>query len=68
MVGDSSMFKDLQEAIDRVVAWLDDPDCPYNDLVMVPNDDLEYLRKVANTYFVEPEDDEEFNEWQNRTE
>lgn len=60
------MFKDLQDAIDRVVAWLDDPGCPYNDLVMVPVDDLEHLRKVANTYFVEPEDDKEFQEWQKK--
>lgn len=57
------MFKDLQDAIDRVTAWLDDPNCPYNDLVMVPIEDIENLLKVSNTYFVEPEDDKEFKEW-----
>ena len=58
------MFDELKEAIDRVTAWLDDPNVPYDDLVIVPNEDLENLVKVANTFFVEPEDDEEFNEWQ----
>lgn len=48
------MFQDLREAIDNVC---NKPEFRLHSCV-------ENLRKVSNLYFVEPEDDEEFTEWQ----
>jgi predicted transcriptional regulator len=61
MVGGLPVFKDLQEAIDNVVAFIDEQD----HWSRLPTFLLEDLKKVSHIYFVEPKDDEEFNEWQN---
>lgn len=57
------MFDDLREAIDKVIE-----EASTNRvgafLGVVQIESIENLRRVANTYFVEPEDDQEFKEWQ----
>ena len=68
-IKESQVFKPLKEAIERVLI-------PYGQLcelidnhpagcvVSVPVDDLRVLMLTYNEFFVEPEDDEEWNKYQ----
>lgn len=56
------MFKDLQDAIDNIFAFKDEGEA----WSRVPTYLIEDLKKIANTYFVEPEDDKEFEEWKTK--
>ena len=57
------MFKPLKEAIETLVNEYDDVD---EEFAVVRRSDLNVLRLVYNEFFVEPEDDTEWNEYQSK--
>lgn len=57
----NQMFKPLKDAIANVIFNCDDVD---DEFVVVRREDLRILRLTYNEFFVEPEDDDEWKEWQ----
>jgi hypothetical protein len=57
------VFKPLKEAIETLVNEYDDVD---EEFAVVRRSDLNVLRLVYNEFFVEPEDDKEWNEYQSK--
>ena len=55
------MFKPLKDAIGNVIFNYDDVD---DEFVVVRREDLRILKLTYNEFFVEPEDDDEWKEWQ----
>jgi hypothetical protein len=60
-IKESQVFKPLKEAIETLVNEYDDVD---EEFAVVRRSDLNVLRLVYNEFFVEPEDDKEWNEYQ----
>lgn len=59
------MFDDLKTAIEDVLADAYSQGKVSYDAVLVSSERLKMLEKLYYIYFVEPEDDKEFQEWQN---
>lgn len=58
------MFHDLKNAIEQVIFDAATLDCPLSDdFVAVSRESLEALENEFKVCFVEPEDDEEFQEY-----
>ena len=58
------MFHDLKQAIDEVTFEADTLDCPLSDdFVAVSREAIERLRAEACVCFVEPEDDQEYQDY-----
>jgi hypothetical protein len=55
------MFKPLKDAIANVIFNYNDVD---DEFVKVRREDLKILKLTYNEFFVEPEDDDEWKEWQ----
>jgi hypothetical protein len=55
------MFKPLKDAIANVIFNYDDLD---DEFVIVRREDIRILKLTYNEFFVEPEDDDEWKEWQ----
>jgi len=55
------MFKPLKDAIANVIFNYDDLD---DEFVVVRREDIRILKLTYNEFFVEPEDDDEWKEWQ----
>jgi hypothetical protein len=55
------MFKPLKDAIANVIFNYNDVD---DKFVKVRREDLKILKLTYNEFFVEPEDDDEWKEWQ----
>ncbi len=55
------MFKPLKDAIANVIFNYNDVD---DEFVKVRREDLRILKLTYNEFFVEPEDDDEWKEWQ----
>jgi hypothetical protein len=55
------MFKPLKDAIANVIFNYDDVD---DEFAVVRREDLRILKLTYNEFFVEPEDDDEWKEWQ----
>jgi hypothetical protein len=62
-IKESQVFKPLKEAIETLVNEYDDVD---EEFAVVRRSDLNVLRLVYNEFFVEPEDDTEWNEYQSK--
>ena len=62
-IKESQVFKPLKEAIDTLVNEYDDVD---EEFAVVRRSALNVLRLVYNEFFVEPEDDKEWNEYQSK--
>jgi hypothetical protein len=62
-IKESQVFKPLKEAIETLVNEYDDVD---EEFAVVRRSDLNVLRLVYNEFFVEPEDDKEWNEYQSK--
>lgn len=62
-IKESQVFKPLKEAIETLVNEYDDID---EEFAVVRRSDLNVLRLVYNEFFVEPEDDTEWNEYQSK--
>jgi len=62
-IRESQVFKPLKEAIETLVNEYDDVD---EEFAVVRRSDLNVLRLVYNEFFVEPEDDTEWNEYQSK--
>lgn len=62
-IKESQVFKPLKEAIETLVNEYDDVD---EEFAVVRRSDLNVLRLVYNEFFVEPEDDAEWNEYQSK--
>lgn len=62
-IKESQVFKPLKEAIETLVNEYDDID---EEFAVVRRSDLNVLRLVYNEFFVEPEDDKEWNEYQSK--
>lgn len=62
-IKESQVFKPLKEAIETLVNEYDDID---EEFAVVRRRDLNVLRLVYNEFFVEPEDDKEWNEYQSK--
>lgn len=62
-IRESQVFKPLKEAIETLVNEYDDVD---EEFAVVRRSDLNVLRLVYNEFFVEPEDDKEWNEYQSK--
>jgi hypothetical protein len=59
------MFESLKEAITNVTARIEKPNTNSSQgFVVVPLRDMMYLLRTYNEFFVEPEDDKEWNSWQ----
>ena len=70
-IKESQVFKPLKEAIEKVLAPYDQirnliDNHPVGCVVSVPADDLRVLMLIYNEFFVEPEDDAEWNEYQSK--
>lgn len=59
------MFDDLKSAIEDVLADAYSQGKVSYNAVLVSSERLKILEKLYYIYFVEPEDDKEFQEWQN---
>ena len=62
-IKESQVFKPLKEAIENVTLNYDDVD---GEFAVVRREDLRILKLVYNEFFVEPEDDTEWNEYQSK--
>ncbi len=62
-IKESQVFKPLKEGIETLVNEYDDVD---EEFAVVRRSDLNVLRLVYNEFFVEPEDDKEWNEYQSK--
>lgn len=67
-IKESEVFKPLKEAIENVMLSYDDVDenPPIFEFAVVKREDLRILKLVYNEFFVEPEDDTEWNEYQSK--
>ena len=67
-IKESEVFKPLKEAIENVMLSYDDADenPPIFEFAVVKREDLRILKLVYNEFFVEPEDDTEWNEYQSK--
>ena len=67
-ITESEVFKPLKEAIENVMLSYDDVDenPPIFEFAVVKREDLRILKLVYNEFFVEPEDDTEWNEYQSK--
>lgn len=69
-IKESQVFKPLKEAIESVMLSYDDWGFPRSyvdeEFALVKREDLRILKLVYNEFFVEPEDDAEWNEYQSK--